>query len=100
MYDGGPMKVLVVNVGSTSVKYNLYEMDTEARLAVGKVERIGTPDAVHVHEDGAGRRSTARASRGALARDPRAPDAAPAVRSPSRARSARSAIASSTAASS
>lgn len=46
------MKVLVVNVGSTSVKYNLYEMDTEARLAVGKAERIGTPEAVHVHEDG------------------------------------------------
>jgi len=46
------MKVLVVNVGSTSVKYNLYEMDTEARLAVGKAERMGTPDAVHVHEAG------------------------------------------------
>lgn len=46
------MKVLVVNVGSTSLKYNLYEMDTEARLAVGKVERVGTPGAVHVHEQG------------------------------------------------
>jgi acetate kinase len=46
------MKVLVVNVGSTSVKYNLYEMDTEARLAVGKAERIGTPEASHTHEDG------------------------------------------------
>lgn len=46
------MKVLVVNVGSTSLKYNLYEMDTEARLAVGKIERVGTADAVHVHELG------------------------------------------------
>lgn len=46
------MKVLVVNVGSTSLKYNLYEMDTEARLASGKVERVGTADAVHVHELG------------------------------------------------
>lgn len=46
------MLVLVVNVGSTSLKYNLYEMDTEARLAVGTVERVGTPDAVHVHELG------------------------------------------------
>lgn len=46
------MKVLVVNVGSTSVKYNLYEMDTEARLAVGRAERMGTKDAVHIHEDG------------------------------------------------
>lgn len=47
------MKVLVVNVGSTSVKYNLYDMDTEARLAVGRVERVGTPEAQHVHETGA-----------------------------------------------
>lgn len=46
------MKVLVVNVGSTSVKYNLYEMDTEARLAVGCVERVGTSEARHVHERG------------------------------------------------
>jgi len=46
------MKVLVVNVGSTSVKYNLYEMDTEARLAVGRVERVGTAEAAHVHETG------------------------------------------------
>lgn len=45
------MKVLVVNVGSTSVKYNLYEMDTEARLAVGKAERIDEY-AVHIHETG------------------------------------------------
>ncbi len=35
------MKVLVLNAGSTSVKYNLYEMDTEAPLASGRVERIG-----------------------------------------------------------
>ena len=41
------MKVLVLNAGSTSVKYNLYEMDTEARLASGRVERIGG-DATHV----------------------------------------------------
>ena len=46
------MKVLVVNVGSTSVEYNLYEMDSEARLAIGRAERVGTPEAVHVHEHG------------------------------------------------
>ncbi|HVK88528.1 MAG TPA: acetate/propionate family kinase [Kofleriaceae bacterium] len=44
------MKVLVLNVGSTSVKYNVYEMDTEARLATGVIERVGTaialPDAL------------------------------------------------------
>jgi acetate kinase len=35
------MKVLVLNAGSTSVKYNLYDMDTEVPLASGRVERIG-----------------------------------------------------------
>jgi len=47
-YARRTMKVLVVNTGSTSVKYQLYEMDTETQLAAGKVERIGsseTPDA-------------------------------------------------------
>ncbi len=47
------MKVLVINVGSTSVKYNLYEMDTEARLATGRVERVGTASAEHIHDAGA-----------------------------------------------
>lgn len=49
------MKVLVVNTGSTSVKYQLYEMDSERRLVTGKVERIGTGSAasVHVTADGA-----------------------------------------------
>jgi len=51
------MKVLVVNVGSTSVKYDLYEMDTEARLATGKVERLGTPEARASHVDEAGART-------------------------------------------
>jgi acetate kinase len=46
------MKVLVINAGSTSVKYNLYEMDTEAVLARGIVERVGTPAAVHTSRAG------------------------------------------------
>ncbi len=41
------MKVLVINVGSTSIKYNLYEMDTEAPLAGGVVERVGSAGAQH-----------------------------------------------------
>ncbi|MHB8872070.1 MAG: acetate/propionate family kinase, partial [Myxococcaceae bacterium] len=41
------MKILVINVGSTSVKYNLYEMDTEQPLAGGTVERVGSPQARH-----------------------------------------------------
>lgn len=41
------MKTLVVNVGSTSIKYDLFEMDTETALAGGSVERVGTPEALH-----------------------------------------------------
>jgi acetate kinase len=49
------MKILVLNTGSTSVKYQLYEMDTETRLAIGRVERVGTPDGhiLHSEPDGA-----------------------------------------------
>ena len=32
------MNVLVLNVGSTSVKYDLFEMDTEGTLASGTIE--------------------------------------------------------------
>lgn len=35
------MKVLVANLGSTSFKYRLFDMATEAQLAKGGVERIG-----------------------------------------------------------
>ena len=35
------MKILVVNAGSSSLKYQLIDMETEAVLAKGGVERIG-----------------------------------------------------------
>lgn len=35
--------VLVINSGSSSIKYQLIDMDTETRLASGLVERIGEP---------------------------------------------------------
>ena len=35
------MKVLVINGGSSSFKYQLIEMDTETVLAKGLAERIG-----------------------------------------------------------
>ncbi len=38
------MKVLVLNCGSSSIKYKLFEMDTEAVLAQGGVEKIGLAD--------------------------------------------------------
>jgi acetate kinase len=37
------MKILVANLGSTSFKYRLFDMATEALLARGGVERIGSP---------------------------------------------------------
>ncbi|MDO4547559.1 MAG: acetate/propionate family kinase [Clostridia bacterium] len=35
------MKVIVINLGSTSFKFKLFEMDTQTVLASGDVERIG-----------------------------------------------------------
>jgi acetate kinase len=40
------MKILVANVGSTSYKSRLYDMDTERELAQGGVERVGSTDAI------------------------------------------------------
>lgn len=39
------MKILVINCGSSSIKYKLYEMDTETVLASGGVEKVGLPGA-------------------------------------------------------
>ena len=39
------MKILVLNCGSSSIKYKLYDMANEAVLAQGGVERIGINDA-------------------------------------------------------
>ena len=38
------MKILVSNVGSTSLKFKLYEMPEETVLCTGKCERVGSPD--------------------------------------------------------
>ncbi len=46
------MKILVINCGSTSIKYQLYEMDTEATLASGVVERVGSAAASHRYRVG------------------------------------------------
>ena len=40
------MKILVSNVGSTSLKFKLYEMPEEKVLCTGKVERVGSDDAI------------------------------------------------------
>jgi len=41
------MKILVSNVGSTSLKFKLYEMPEEKVLCTGKVERVGSDDAIY-----------------------------------------------------
>ena len=35
------MKILVINCGSSSIKYKLYEMDSKSVLAAGGIEKIG-----------------------------------------------------------
>ncbi len=41
------MKVLVVNCGSSSVKYTLFEMENEEKIAWGIVECIGLPESYY-----------------------------------------------------
>lgn len=40
------MKVLIANLGSTSFKYQLFDMSGELVLSKGAIERVGSPEAV------------------------------------------------------
>lgn len=44
------MNVLVINAGSSSLKYQLYDMTNEKVLAKGRVERIGMESSILTHE--------------------------------------------------
>lgn len=44
------MKILVLNAGSSSLKYQVIEMPTQIVKCVGLVERIGMEDAIFKHE--------------------------------------------------
>ena len=44
------MKVLVINCGSSSLKYQLIDMETEDVLAKGNFERIGEQEAFVTHK--------------------------------------------------
>ena len=44
------MKILVLNCGSSSLKYQLFDMQTEEVLASGRYERIGEPEAFITHK--------------------------------------------------
>ncbi len=47
------MNILVINAGSSSLKYQLYDMKDESVLASGRVERIGMDSAILTHEPAA-----------------------------------------------
>lgn len=44
------MNILVINAGSSSLKYQLYDMKDESVLASGRVERIGMDSSIVTHE--------------------------------------------------
>jgi len=44
------MKVLVVNAGSSSIKYQVFDMNDESVLAKGLVDRVGIPGTTLKHE--------------------------------------------------
>lgn len=48
------MKILVINCGSSSIKYKLYEMSTRKVIAAGGMERIGLEDPILKYKDADG----------------------------------------------
>lgn len=50
------MKILVINAGSSSLKYQLIDMDTEAMIAKGNCERIGIEGGTFSHKTADGRK--------------------------------------------
>lgn len=44
------MKILVLNCGSSSLKYQLFNMDDESVMAKGLVEKIGLSDSILTHQ--------------------------------------------------
>jgi len=45
------MKILVINCGSSSLKYQLFDMTTATALASGLIERIGEPQGLLTHKN-------------------------------------------------
>ena len=54
------MKVLVINCGSSSLKYQLIDMDGEKVLCKGLCERIGMESSMITHEANGHKATTAR----------------------------------------
>lgn len=52
------MKILVLNCGSSSVKYKLYDMSDESEITSGGVEKVGLPDSFLKFKKGNGEKVT------------------------------------------
>ena len=46
------MNILVLNAGSSSLKYQVIKMPSQQVKCVGLIERIGLEDAIFTHEKG------------------------------------------------
>lgn len=55
------MKILVINCGSSSLKYQVIDMVTKNAIGKGLVERIGLPGAVLTHRTGSGHKEVIQA---------------------------------------
>lgn len=53
------MRILVVNCGSSSIKYKLYAVEMGEPLAAGMIDGLGTGEARHVHQTGRFRKEIA-----------------------------------------
>ena len=49
------MKILVINAGSSSLKYQFIDMESETTLAKGNCERIGLAEGKFTHKTADGR---------------------------------------------
>ncbi|SHH61019.1 acetate/propionate family kinase [Desulfosporosinus lacus] len=58
------MKILVINCGSSSLKYQVIDMATKNAIGKGLVERIGLPGSVLTHRTGSGEKEVIQAEIG------------------------------------
>jgi len=57
------MKILVINTGSSSIKYQLFDMDTEKTVVSGLVEKIGEKTSILTHKPADGQKGTLKVER-------------------------------------
>jgi acetate kinase len=44
------MKILVINTGSSSIKYQLFDMDRDSAMVIGLIEKIGEKNSILTHK--------------------------------------------------